>query len=121
MIDAPDDKTIGKTISSIRRKKGLTQQEFAEKISITRALLSNYELGRNRINAVMLYKMAIALEVSSDVLLSIHLVKEDTNNVSLRFSKRVKRIKNFPEHRVKNILRTIDDMIQANESSLNAH
>lgn len=34
-------------IKSIRKELGLTQQEFADKISVKRGAIANYEIGRN--------------------------------------------------------------------------
>lgn len=36
---------LGKTISDIRRKHDLTQEEFAEKFNVTRQTISNWENG----------------------------------------------------------------------------
>lgn len=116
MIDAPDDKDIGKNIAEIRKRQGLTQLELSEKLGITRTLLSNYEIGRNRIHAGMLYKLAVNLKVSTDTLLLLEKDDSSTNNVSLRLSKRIKKLEKLPEHRIKSLLRTLDDIIEANKS-----
>ena len=59
---------IGHRIAMIRKKKGLTQQNLADKIGISRSLLSNYEVTRNRLYDEMLIRFAVALDVSLDYL-----------------------------------------------------
>jgi transcriptional regulator with XRE-family HTH domain len=41
-------KEIGKKIQNAREERGLTQVELAQKLGITQAALSNYELGKRR-------------------------------------------------------------------------
>ena len=36
---------IGKNIRSLRMQKGMTQEQFAEKLFVTRQTVSNYETG----------------------------------------------------------------------------
>jgi len=62
------EESLGHRIGLIRKKKGLTQQELADKIGISRSLLSNYEIDRNRLYDEMLIRLAIALDVSLDYL-----------------------------------------------------
>lgn len=37
---------IGKKLKQLRKSKGLTQEQVAEKVDITRSTISNYEIGR---------------------------------------------------------------------------
>lgn len=66
-----DDKTLAERIKSFRKQKGYTQFELAEKIGISRDLLSSYELGRIRIYDEMICRLSIALEISTDSLLGM--------------------------------------------------
>jgi transcriptional regulator with XRE-family HTH domain len=65
------NETIGQRIAIIRKAKNLTQKELAQKIGITRALVSNYEIGRIRLYDEMVTRFAIALEVSADEILGL--------------------------------------------------
>ncbi len=42
-------KEIGKKIQLAREEKGMTQADLAERLGITQAALSNYELGKRRL------------------------------------------------------------------------
>lgn len=66
-----DDMTVGERVMTIRKNKELTQLQLSKKIGITRILLSNYETGRIRMFDEMITRIAIALEVSTDVLLGL--------------------------------------------------
>lgn len=37
---------IGKKLKQLRKEKGLTQEEAAERLGLTRSTISNYEIGR---------------------------------------------------------------------------
>ena len=65
------EQSLGHRIAMIRNMKGLTQQKLAAKIGISRSLLSNYEIDRNRLYDEMLIRFAIALDVSLDYLVGL--------------------------------------------------
>ncbi len=51
-------KDIGKNIRILREQKGLTQEELAGRLFVTRQTLSNYETGRTRPDLDMLEKLS---------------------------------------------------------------
>ena len=53
---------IGKNILELRRRKGMSQDELAEKLFVTRQTVSNYENGRSRPDVEMLMKIAEVLD-----------------------------------------------------------
>lgn len=65
-------------IRELRKKKGLTQVELAEKVGISNVSLSNYERGTQMPDLITLAKIAVELDVSTDVLLGIQ--EEITEN-----------------------------------------
>ena len=62
-------KDIGKTIRVLREQKGLTQEELASRLFVTRQTLSNYENGRTRPDLEMLEKIAGELDQDISALL----------------------------------------------------
>jgi transcriptional regulator with XRE-family HTH domain len=54
---------IGQRIKEARESKGLTQQDLADKIELTRSSVANIELGRQRIQIHVLYDFAKALDI----------------------------------------------------------
>lgn len=60
---------IGERLARLRKERGFTQKEFAEKTGLIQALISDYERGKLRLNADMILRFSSALEVSTDDLL----------------------------------------------------
>ena len=58
-------------IRELRKKKGLTQQQLAEKVGISNVSLSNYERGTQMPDLNTLARIAVELDVSTDILLGI--------------------------------------------------
>ncbi len=57
------DRKLGKKIQKIRKDKGLTQEQVAEKIGKSRQMITFIETGREIPNVKMLQKIARALGV----------------------------------------------------------
>ncbi len=57
------DRKLGKRIQKIRKDKGLTQEQVAEKIGKSRQMITFIETGREIPNVKMLQKIARALGV----------------------------------------------------------
>lgn len=58
--------TIGKQLKTLRKSQKLTQQFVADKVGITRATLSNYEIDRRTPDLKTLRKLAECYGVSLD-------------------------------------------------------
>ena len=63
----------------------------------------------------MVYRIATVLEVSSNRLLGLEEHDLTTENVSLRYTKRIKEIDKLPEHKKRVVLKMIDDSIKENK------
>lgn len=109
-----DEKTIGERIAEVRKNKGLSQLELADKIGIDRRLLSDYEVSRCRIYGEMVTRIAIALEVSPNKLLGFE-KEESEDKISLRYTKRIKELEELPEYKRRIVLKALDDSIKANK------
>ena len=57
---------VGKRIKALRKTRGLTQEQLAEKLGVQRATISNYEIGRRSPHLKELEKIASILGVSLD-------------------------------------------------------
>lgn len=56
-------------VANIRKEKGMTQNDLAEKLGLTSQAICNYEKGIREPNLDTLKKLATALEVTVDELL----------------------------------------------------
>jgi len=64
------DAVLGGRVKRLRRDLGLSQTALGERLGITFQQVQKYENGTNRISALMLLKLASALNVSTGDLLS---------------------------------------------------
>ena len=60
---------IGQRIKEIRKQKGLTQKQLADKLAVSYTVISQYERGIRNPKVTTLEKIAIALDVSPSVLI----------------------------------------------------
>jgi len=104
---------IGKNLQSIRKRRGLTQNELGEKIGLTREAVTSYEAGRSHLSDTTIIDMSAALRVSVNEILGLERRTAETP-ISRRWAKRIEIIESLPESIKKHILRTLDDLIKAN-------
>lgn len=57
------DYRLGRKIQKIRKVKGLTQEQLAEKVKVSTTFIGYVETGYRRPNLKMIYKLARALDV----------------------------------------------------------
>jgi transcriptional regulator with XRE-family HTH domain len=106
--------SVGSYLQNIRKRRGLTQKQLAEKIGVTREAIASYESGRSRLVDITLIALAAALRVSADELLGLRPPSPLSPGTSRRRMKRMTIIEGLPEGVKKRILRTLDDSIKAN-------
>jgi len=58
LIKHPNNRILGKTIRFIRKDKKISGNLIAKHLDITHQQLMKYETGKNRIPAIMLWKIA---------------------------------------------------------------
>jgi transcriptional regulator with XRE-family HTH domain len=109
----PSDETPGQRLARIRRERGFTQVELAEKIGLVQTLVSDYERGKLRLNAGMILRFARALEVSTDDLLQPFRGPLPARKPSRRVLQRLERIEALPAHLQTTVLKSLDLMLQS--------
>ena len=107
----PSDETPGQRLARIRRERGFTQIELAEKTGLVQTLVSDYERGKLRLNADMILRFATALEVSTDALLQPSGPAE-SKRPSRRVLRRLEQIESLPSTQQLALLRTIDTFLE---------
>lgn len=68
---------IGSRIRKYRKECGLTQEQLADKIQVSKGRISNWEQGLNRPDADILAALCKALNISPSNLLNVHLTDEN--------------------------------------------
>jgi transcriptional regulator with XRE-family HTH domain len=106
--------SLGQRLSRLRKERGFTQAELAEKIGIIQEIVSNYERDRLRMHAEMVARFAKALEVSADVLLGLKNTPRNGRVLkpSLRVLRRLEQIEHLPSRNQRELLKAIDTLIR---------
>jgi transcriptional regulator with XRE-family HTH domain len=107
------DESPGERVARLRKERGWTQTDLAERIGIIQALVSDYELGKLRLNAEMLARFAVALRVSADELLGLDERRQSGAKVSLKVARRMRLVEQLPPPQQAVVLRTIDAFLAA--------
>lgn len=107
-----DEKTIGSKLREIRKRRGLTQVELAEKLGIGQVLVSQYELGEARVHGALVAAFAKALRTSADEILGLKPSKENGAMKDRRFLRRLPQIDRLPRRKKDALLTTIDALLR---------
>jgi transcriptional regulator with XRE-family HTH domain len=118
----PEAESTGTRISRLRKARGMTQKQLAEKIGTSRDLIANYEKDRVRIYDDMISRLSLALGVSTDQLLGFKEIQENkTDPINPKLVRRFKSIQALTPFQQKSLLLTIDNFLKgAGQSSENS-
>jgi transcriptional regulator with XRE-family HTH domain len=105
---APGDESFGQRLARLRKDRGYTQVELAEKIGIIQALVSDYERDKLRPYGDMVARFALALDVSADELLGIVPLVKTRATHNRRFLRRMQAMDKLRKRDQEALLRTID-------------
>jgi|SRR3989339_1074442 len=99
--------TIHERIKKFRKLRGMTQQEFADKINASQQVITNYERGLREPDIETLVRMAEVLKTSVDELVGSKPVTmgENTNRALI---KRLEKVKAFPHEKQKAFISFVD-------------
>ncbi len=102
------EKSLGERLAQLRKERGFTQTELAEKVGILQNIVSAYECGRLRLTAEMLIRFTKALGVSADEILGIQTKPSNGSVKNRRLLRRLKQIDKLPKRDQEALLRTVD-------------
>lgn len=107
---------IGETLASLRKQRGFTQVELAERLGVSQNVVSEYERGKSRLTAPMIVQIAELLGVSSDELLGLKANKTKKRPKGW-MSHRLRRVEDLPAADRKMVLRFIDGLVARQNTS----
>ena len=87
---------INDELARIRKERGFTQVELAERIGTIQTLVCDYEKDRLRLSAEMALRFALALEISVDELLRPKSSKTVSRQPSRKVLRRLEQIESLP-------------------------
>jgi transcriptional regulator with XRE-family HTH domain len=107
--------SLGQRLARLRKERGLTQKQVAERTGLIQELVSSYELDKLRLNAEMVVRFAEVLEVTTDELLRPKKKNAPApkRQPSLNLLRRMERIESLPRYHQRALLTTIDNFIAA--------
>jgi transcriptional regulator with XRE-family HTH domain len=113
MVKGEDAETLGGRIARLRREKGLTQIELAERLRVSQPVISDYENDVIRLPADTVAQIAEVLGASADELLGLkapaaHAAGGIKNR---RLYRRMQEIEKLPRRDQEALLRTIEAFI----------
>jgi transcriptional regulator with XRE-family HTH domain len=99
---------LGERITQLRKQKGLSQQELARQIGVSRTIVGNYERNTNTPSIEVLSKIAKTFDVTIDFLIG----EGNTANYSKDIIKRIEDIQNLDSETQSHLYFLIDNIIQ---------
>src|SRR5881397_2513563 len=104
-----DQETIGQRLARLRRERGITQAEIAEKLGIVQPMVSDYERGELRLHGQLIVDLSRLLGVSADELLGLEKPRAGGGSVkNRRLLRRLQQLEKLPRRDQQALLRTID-------------
>ena len=108
VVPMPDDKAFGLRLQEIRKRRGLSQVEVAQRLGIHPSLISQYERGYLRLHGALLVRFAQILATTPDQILSVKPPHDDGYGVDRRFLRRLRKIDRLSDRDKTLLLGTID-------------
>lgn len=103
-----EEKTIGRRLAEIRKRRGLTQVALAEKLGMSQPLLSRYERGALRLHGALIVAFAKALKTKPEKILGLEDLEATGYTTDRRFASRLQRIDKLSRRDKELLLGTID-------------
>ena len=103
-----EEKVIGRRLTELRKRRGLTQVALAEKLGMTQPLLSRYERGELRLHGALIATFAKALKAKPEKILGLEDLEETGYITDRRFASRLQKIDKLSKRDKDLLLGTID-------------
>jgi len=104
---------FGKNLASIRKSSGLTQQQLADMIDVSRRVIAYYEGETKYPPAHLIVPLSKALKVTTDELLGVKALKNNGGKPDLKIQRRMKKIQELPSAQQQFVLKAIDSHLKA--------
>lgn len=102
---------FGVRLSDLRQARGLSQEELAAAVDVSRRVIAYYEAQSAQPPGALLVDLARALKVSTDELLGVKPITEKLSPKTARLLKRLQRIEELPPADQRAVLKLVDAMI----------
>ena len=106
---------FGKRLARLRKERGLSQQQLADKIDVSRRVIAYYEVESDNPPTSLVILLSNFFNVSADALLGLKGLKDNGDKPGLKLARRMKKIEALPPSQQKFILKAIDSHLKAIE------
>ncbi len=106
-----DEHTIGNRLRELRKRRGMTQVELAQRLGMDQSVLSRYERGELRLHGALLTAFAKALRARPDEILGFQPLKALGTLNDHRFIRRLQLIDKLSKRDKEVLLRSIDTFL----------
>lgn len=120
-----DNRSVKENISRIRRSKGLSQEQMAEEMGISRTAYRNIESGSTRLISDSLGKISSILGITPEELLLGYVPakgdSQELNEVKVRYGERIQRIESDHADEIKRLqehIGILDKLISSLQETL---
>ena len=103
-----EQESIGSRLARLRREKGLTQVELAERLSINQSMMSDYERDVIRLHGGLIVQLTQILGVSADELLGLKAAQGNGAIKNRRLLRQVQAMERLSKRDQQALLRTIE-------------
>lgn len=112
------EESLGQRLARLRKERGWTQKQIAERTGLIQELVSNYETDKLRLNADMILRFAEVYNVSADELLrGSKSTLATKKQPSIKLVRRMEQIEGLPLYEQRALLTTIDKFLAAAQSN----
>lgn len=106
---------IGEHIARLRKERGITQVEMAERIGLSQSIVSKYESGELRLHAELIVRLAEVFRTSTDEVLGVKSATvsgaaEHGGRTEQRLMKKLRQVAQLPERDQRAVLRLINSV-----------
>lgn len=109
--------TLGAHVTRLRKERGMTQMELAERLGVSQPVVSDYERGTLRLHGQLIVKLTEILGVPAEELLGLEKPKTQATVRNRRLLRRVQEIERLPRRDQQALLRTIDRFLEGFRAS----
>jgi transcriptional regulator with XRE-family HTH domain len=114
-VITPDDKQffkeLGSRIAQLRRDAGLSQQAVADELGIAQQTLAHYEVGRLRMPASLLPRLAQLFGVRGDDLLGLSGTGSGKRGPTPKLQQQMERLHHLPKAKQKVVMEMLDGVL----------
>ena len=103
---------MGERIAEARKALGMTQVQLAEELEVSQQVVASYEIGRHRIAASFLPRLARTLAIQVEELIGQE-ARPSRRGPAPRLLQQVERIQRLPKAQQRFVMQLIDTALQA--------